>query len=263
MSKKNIVEEDSEFRYLEEHFDEMMEEMKRDQRTQDFQISQEWDRKFRKTIDETLEELQKKSRRRRIKNVVVAAGMLLIVTACVDYSMVAVQGEGLLDIVESVFDSGDRNTVTFGTMSEEGMGEEEKNEIYFDTSSLEIAYDQIRQELRMPMFYISYVPEGYRLSEAIYDRMYRVLNMKFENGEKQIYVSQQQILDGKATGIIIDEEQDGSVVNEFLSCEIPIYRSEQDDTYIFSVNQGTLILNCRVSEDLNACKELAKNIYFQ
>ena len=125
------------------------------------------------------------------------------------------------------------------------------------------AYEQIRQELRMPMFYISYVPEGYQLSEAIYDRMYRVLNMKFKKGEKQIYVSQQQISDGKATGIIIDEEQDGSVVNESLSSEIPIYRSEQDDAYIFAVKQGTLVLNCRVSENLKECKKLAKSIYFQ
>ena len=130
MSKKNIVKEDSEFRYLEEHFEEMMEEMKKDKLTQDFQISQEWDQKFRKTIDETLEELRKKSRRRKIKNAVIAAGVILVATACVDYSMVAVQGEGLLDIVESVFDSGDRNTVTFGTMTEEDMGEEEQNEIY-------------------------------------------------------------------------------------------------------------------------------------
>ena len=36
MSKKNIVKEDSEFRYLEEHFEEMMEEMKKDKLTQDF-----------------------------------------------------------------------------------------------------------------------------------------------------------------------------------------------------------------------------------
>ena len=105
MSKKNIVKEDSEFRYLEEHFEEMMEEMKKDKLTQDFQISQEWDQKFRKTIDETLEELRKKSRRRKIKNAVIAAGVILVATACVDCSMVAVQGEGLLDIVESVFDS--------------------------------------------------------------------------------------------------------------------------------------------------------------
>ena len=263
MSKKNIVKEDSEFRYLEEHFEEMMEEMKKDKLTQDFRISQEWDQKFRKTIDETLEELRKKSRRRKIKNAVIAAGVILAATACVDYSMVAVQGEGLLDIVESVFDSGDSNTVALGTMTEEDLGEEEENEIYFDTSSLETAYEQIRQELRMPMFYISYAPEGYQLSEAIYDRMYRVLNMKFDKGEKQIYVSQQQISDGKATGIIIDEEVGDSVVNESLNCEISIYKSEQDDTYIFSAKKGSWILNCRVSENLKVCKELAKNIYFQ
>ena len=137
MSKKNIVKEDSEFRYLEEHFEEMMEEMKKDKLTQDFQISQEWDQKFRKTIDETLEELRKKSRRRKIKNAVIAAGVILAATACVDYSMVAVQGEGLLDIVESVFDSGEKNIITFGTEVEEDMEEEDESEIYFETSSLE------------------------------------------------------------------------------------------------------------------------------
>ena len=75
--------------------------------------------------------------------------------------------------------------MTFGTEVEEDMGEEDESEIYFETSSLETAYEQIRQELRMPMFYISYVPEGYRLEEARYDRAYRILNLKFENGENR------------------------------------------------------------------------------
>lgn len=262
MSKKNIVEEDSEFRYLEEHFEEMMEEMKKDKLTQDFQISQEWDRKFRKTIDETLEELRKKSRQRKIKNAVVAAGVILAATACVDCSMVAVQGEGLLDIVESVFDSGDRNTVTFGTMTEEGMGEEQ-NEIYFDISSLETAYEQIRQELRIPMFYISYVPEGYCLAEATYDKIYRVLNLKFENEGKQIYISQQQILDGKATGVEADDEQCGSVFSKSLKCQIPIYKSEQDDTYVFSIKKETMVFYCSMEESLQECKKILESICFR
>ena len=263
MSKKNIVKEDSEFRYLEEHFEEMMEEMKKDKLTQDFQISQEWDQKFRKTIDETLEELRKKSRRRKIKNAVIAAGVILAATACVDYSMVAVQGEGLLDIVESVFDSGEKNIITFGTEAEEDMEEEDESEIYFETSSLEIAYEQIRQELRMPMFYISYVPEGYRLEEARYDRAYRILNLKFENGEKQIYISQQQISDVKSMGIVVSDEDSNLIVNQTLNCEVPVYHSEQDDAYVFAIEQGTLILNGRISEDLNECEKLIKSICFK
>lgn len=263
MSKKNIVEEDSEFRYLEEHFDEMMEEMKRDQLTQNFQISQEWDRKFRKTIDETLEELQKKSRRRKIKNAVVAAGMLLTVTACVGYSMVAVQGEGLLEIVESVFDSNGKNYIVYGTQEETFLEQDNEEEVYFDVTSLEKAYEEMEEEILYPIFYILYVPEQYALQEVKYNKVYKTINMIFEKEDKHIYISQQLMTGEGSSGIITDDQKIMDVQNINLNEEIAMYQSNQDDSLFFSVRHKTGILTFNGLLTPEECKKIAENIYYE
>lgn len=263
MSKKNIVKEDSEFRYLEEHFEEMMEEMKKDKLTQDFQISQEWDQKFRKTIDETLEELRKKSRRRKIKNAVIAAGVILAATACVDYSMVAVQGEGLLDIVECVFDSNEKNYTMYGTQEELFLEQDNEEEVYFDITSLEKAYEEMNEVVLYPIFYISYIPEQYVLQEAKYNKVYKMINMIFEKNGQQIYISQQLISDEDSSGILIGDEKITDVKNVKLGQDIPIYKSNQDDSLVFAVHHKTGILTFDGILSLEECKKIVEGIYYE
>jgi len=263
MSKKNIVTENEEFKYLEENFEEMMREMEKDKETHDYQIPQIWDYDFRKTIDETLKTEQRKRSKKRMRNLSIAAGIALVTLVGVDRSLVVVQGDGIKEVVESVFTTDGKNMVTFGTAEETIVEEDETYEIYFDTTSLETAYGQIREELKMPMFYVSYVPEEYKLTEARYDKTYRFLNMKFENGEKRIYFSQQQVTDLKSTGIATDEKECASALNKNLNYEIPIFQSEQDNTYIFVINKGTLVLNCRVQGEEKECRRIAENISFE
>lgn len=263
MSKKNIVTEDEDFRYLEENFEEMMKEMEKDKETHEYQIPQIWDYDFRKTIDETLEKEQCKRSRKRMRNLSIAAGIALVTLVGVDRSLVAVQGDGIKEVVEGVFEFEDKNVVISGTTEETTVEEAETYEIYFDTTSLETAYEQIRAELKMPMFYVSYVPKGYKLTEVRYDKAYRFLNMKFENGENKIYLSQQQISDMKATGIAMDEKKCESVLNENLKREISIFQSEQDNTYVFVINKETLLLNCRVQGEENECRKIAESISFE
>lgn len=263
MSKKNIVTENEEFKYLEENFEEMMREMEKDKETHDYQIPQIWDYDFRKTIDETLKTEQRKRSKKRMRNLSIAAGIAMVTLVGVDRSLVAVQGDGIKEVVEGVFEFEDKNVVTSGTVEETTIEETETYEIYFDTTSLEMAYEQIRGELKMPMFYVSYVPEEYKLTEVRYDKAYRFLNMKFENGENKIYLSQQQISDMKATGIAMDEKKCGSVLNENLQYEISIFQSEQDNTYVFAINKGTLLLNCRVQGEEKECRKIAESISFE
>lgn len=263
MSKKNIVTEDEDFRYLEENFEEMMKEMEKDKETHEYQIPQIWDYDFRKTIDETLEKEQCKRSRKRMRNLSIAAGIALVTLVGVDRSLVAVQGDGIKEVVEGVFEFEDKNVVTSGTTEETTVEEAETYEIYFDTTSLETAYEQIRAELKMPMFYVSYVPEGYKLTEVRYDKAYRFLNMKFENGENKIYLSQQQISDMKATGGTSGEKECTLVLNKKLKCEISIFQSEQDNTYVFTIVKGTLALHGSVPESLEECKKIVENIIFQ
>lgn len=263
MSKKNIVTEDEDFRYLEENFEEMMKEMEKDKETHEYQIPQIWDYDFRKTIDETLEREQCKRSRKRMRNLSIAAGIALVTLVGVDRSLVAVQGDGIKEVVEGVFEFEDKNVVTFGTTEETMVEEKETYEICFDTSSLEKTYEQIREELKMPMFYVSYIPEGYKLTEVKYDKSYRFLNFKFENGKKKIYFSQQQISDMKATGITTDEKECALVLNEKLNCETPIFQSEQDNTYVFAVEKGSLSFCCSMQGDLEECKKILESIIFQ
>lgn len=264
MSKKNIVTENEDFKYLEENFEEMMREMEKDKETHDYQIPQIWDYDFRKTIDETLKTEQRKRSKKRMRNLSIAAGIALVTLVGVDRSLVVVQGDGIKEVVEGVFEFEDKNVVTFGTTEEKNMVEEnETYEICFDTSSLETAYEQIREELKMPMFYVSYIPEGYELTEAKYDKAYRFLNLKLENGENKIYFSQQQISDIKATGIARDEKECALVLNENLKREISIFQSEQDHTYVFSVEEGTVALYGSVPGSLEECKKVLKSIAFQ
>lgn len=263
MSKKNIVTENEEFKYLEENFEEMMREMEKDKETHDYQIPQIWDYDFRKTIDETLKTEQRKRSKKRMRNLSIAAGIALVTLVGVDRSLVVVQGDGIKEVVENVFTTGGKNMVTFGTAEETMVEEKETYEIWFDTSSVEKAYEQIREELKMPMFYVSYIPEEYKLTEAKYDKAYRFLNLKFEDGEKKIYFSQQQVTDLKATGIATDEIKCESVLNEKLNCEIPIFLSEQDNTYVFAINKETFVLNCRMQGEEKECRKIAENIIFE
>ena len=121
MSKKNIVTENEEFKYLEENFEEMMREMEKDKETHDYQIPQIWDYDFRKTIDETLEREQRKRSKKRMRNLSIAAGIALVTLVGVDRSLVAVQGDGIKEVVEGVFEFEDKNVVTSGTVEEKNM----------------------------------------------------------------------------------------------------------------------------------------------
>lgn len=263
MSKKNIVTEDEDFRYLEENFEEMMKEMEKDKETHEYQIPQIWDYDFRKTIDETLEKEQCKRSRKRMRNLSIAAGIALVTLVGVDRSLVAVQGDGIKEVVEGVFEFEDKNVVTFGTTEETTVEEAETYEIYFDTTSLETTYEQIREELKMPMFYVTYMPKGYELTEAKYDTTYKFVNMKFEHGEKKIYFSQQQVTDLKATGITRDENECALVWDENLKCDVSIFLSEQDNTYVFTIEEGTLALYGSVSGSLEECKKIVESVTFR
>lgn len=268
MIRKQKIEDSPEFRYFEEHFDEMMEEMEKDSESQSFEIPEEWDRSFRKTIEETVErEEKKKSRKEKLlrwgsRAVAAAAGVALVMFIGMNFSAVQVQGEGLLDVFREMFEVNGKQYTTFNIGEKvEVNSEEECEDIYFDTSTLEDAYQQIREELKMPIFYVTYIPEGYKLEEIYYNKTYNVLNLKIGNGKNTIYISQQQQFDEVTTGIL-NEEECIEVENQYLNQTVEIYKSIQDESLAFNieVNHNLLIVRCNLSIDEG--KKIAENIQF-
>ena len=185
MIKKRKVKDNPEYQYFEENYDKIMEDLDNDPELQNLEIPDEWDKNFRKTIEETIErEAQKQNvRDKRFKwigrGVAAAAGIALVMFIGMNMSAVQVQGEGLLDVFKNTFNLYDTQVTVVDVGDETGENnEEEWVDVYFDAVTLEEAYQQIREELKMPMFYVYYVPEGYYLEKAEYNKTYDILNLE-------------------------------------------------------------------------------------
>ena len=269
MIKKRKVEDSPEFRYFEENFDEIIKEMEEDPELQNLKIPDEWDMRFRKTIEDTIkrEEKKKNVKEKMLKwgsrVAVVAAGVVLVMFVGMSMSAVTVQGEGLLDVFLNTFDLNGKKYTTVDVGEKVGVSmEEEGIDIYFDTESLERAYEQIRDEFKKPMFYVTYVPERFNLIEAKYNKAFELLNFKFECGKDTIYISQQQQIDEVSAGSVSEDKKCAEVTNESLKQTIEIYESVQDNNLVFnvSVNHTFLVVRCNVS--IEEAEKIAKSVIF-
>lgn len=262
MSDEKRIDETPEFVEPELDYEKMMKEMEEDEKIRSFEIPEEWDREFRKIIDESYKKEQRERMRRSLKSMAKAASIVLVGGALLLHEPVTAQGASFLEVLQSFFGIGEKNFVIFGTDREETvLPEVEQNEIVFDTESLESVYEQTEQELSSPLFYISYVPEGYMLTEARYDKMFKILTIKLEKDEKVIYITQQNVLREDAAGVVMNKEASAAVENNNLKQEISIFQSEQDDSLAFSIKNsyGTLSFTGMVS--LEECKKVAQAIY--
>ncbi|MBS6193947.1 MAG: hypothetical protein KH828_00015 [Clostridiales bacterium] len=264
MNKKQPIDESPEVKYYEKKFKEMREEMEADEQTNRFEMPEEWDRDFRKLIDEAYKEerrkrMQKLGRRLRIGTFVAVVGA--VVFFC---NPVTVQGASFLEVVQEFFGLIGKNFMTFGINEDElEASVVEQNEIFFDVKSLDEVYEQLSQEVSDPMFYIPYVPDGYILVEARYDKVFRILNLKLEKEEKIIYITQQWIIDESASGIVMDEQEKAVAVNKNLEQRIPIFVSEQDNSLSFSIRNKCMTVSFLGEVTLEECKEIAQKIYYK
>lgn len=264
MNKRNDLETGSEFEYSDDYFDGILEEMENDPDFQNFTVPDEWDREFRKTIEETLKKEKRKRVKRYAKLGSVAACAVLAVTLGLNVWMEEVQGEGLLEVFQNTFDWNGKRYMTFGSNEDFGMDleEEEPTDIVFDADTLLGVYDQMRQELKRPMFYTDDIFDEYEIKEAKYNVVYHILNIELETPEGDVFFSQEFKQDENSLGNIVDEEESGQIYNEKLDKMITIYKSEQNSFYIFGINenQNTLIVQGSIS--LEYCEKLAESVSF-
>lgn len=265
MNKRNDLENSSEFEYSEDYFEKILEEMENDPELQNFTVPDEWDREFRKTIGETLKKERKKKMKRYVKIGSIAACAVLAVTLVLNARMEVVQGEGLLEVFQNTFNLNKKQYMMYGSDEDFGMNFEEEDieDIAFEADTLSGVYDQMRQELKRPMFYTEDVFGEYEIKEARYDATYHVLNIELETSEGSVFFSQEQKLDENSSGSKIDEEESGQVYNKNLDTTIMIYKSDQDSSYIFNISKEQNVLKFRGTISLEQCKKLAESVSFQ
>lgn len=263
MNKRNDLETGSEFEYSDDYFEKILEEMENDPEFQNFTVPDEWDREFRKTIEETLKKEKRKKMKRYVKIATMAACAVLAVTAGLNMRMEEVQGEGLLEVFQNTFNLNGKQYTTFDVGEKvDFYTEEEQDEVYFEITTLDDVYRQIREELKVPMFYMTYIPDGYNITEAKYSKVYNVLELKFENDMNTIYISQHQQVDEIAAGIENEEEKCLEVKNEKLDQKIFIFQSIQDNNFVFNIKVNHDLFVMRASTSLEECEKIAENLDF-
>ena len=263
MGKKDKIKNSAEFKYFEEHYDEIMEEFEKDNESADYKIPDEWDQRFRKTIEDTIkrEERKKVYTIFKVVGVVTAAIFVLLVG---NFSVEQVNGDGLLEIFQNSFALGDKQHTTYGTNNEIEFSEEEnENIIYFSGDDLDDINEQIREEIKCPMFYLGYIPEGFVVEEATYEMEYRMINIKLSKGEEYIYIFQQKQVDDISFGFVEEEKREIALLNnEELSNPIYIYDGFQDKSWLIEVKENNDLLNVDASTSKEDCMKIAENIEY-
>ena len=262
MGKKDKIKNSAEFKYFEEHYDEIMEEFEKDNESADYKIPDEWDQRFRKTIEDTIkrEERKKVYTIFKVVGVVTAAIFVLLVG---NFAVEQVNGEGLLEIFQNNFILGDKEHTTYGTNNEiELIEEENENIIYYSGDDLEDISEQIREEVKCPMFYLGYIPEGFVVEEATYEMEYRMINIKLSKGEEYIYVYQQKQIEDIALGIVEENNESISIYNENIDKDIVISEGYQDYGWTINSenNKDLLTINSSISKE--ECIKIAENIEY-
>lgn len=117
--------------------------------------------------------------------------------------------------------------------------------------------------LKMPMIYVDYIPEGYEIDVALYNKTYDMLNVDLVNNEQQsIYILQQYQYDELTSGIANEEIACDEVRNSNIEQKIVIYRSIQDNGYSFNVVDNHMLLAIRCNTSLEECKKIAESIKY-
>lgn len=264
MGKRNAdkIEDSEEFRYIEENFDKIMKELEEETDLQDYRIPEEWDREFRKTIEETLMNEHKKKIRNVVKAVSLAACIVLFTFVGLSVSTVKVQGFNITEVLGKIFQLNGKQYTTYSTVDVDMETEEDPQDIYFSGTVLSEVYEQIRTELKKPMFYLTYIPEDYVVENAIYNKTYDVLNIDLTNEKDKVYILQQYHYDDMVVGAMNKDEEGIDVYNKNIKQNITIYNSEQDDSLAFSVEVDHTFIAIQCAVTIEECKKIAENIEF-
>lgn len=261
MSKRGRDEGMQDFQNDREYYDNLMKEMEADPKFQDQEIPEEWDRAFRKIIQETLEENWRKKKRRRVRAVAAAACAVMVVGIAMNTAR-EVHGEGLLKVFQKTFESDGSKYITYGTTEDYGMASEEESTVVFEGATLTEVFSQMKAELKRPFFQWEDVWGESIVEKAKYDKAFDMIQIELRTSEGMVYTSQEIFLEESGAGDLIGECID-TVYNKNLGHEIEIYKSEQEGFYVFSIQEGQTIFSFNGKISLDGCKKMAENVWFE
>lgn len=268
MKKQDKIQDSPEFQHYKDDFENFKKGMEDDREYADLKMPDGWEQDFAKTIDDTLDGNERKRRNRIVKRIVGVAAAVVLVVGVGNLTAEQVSGENLLEMFMNKLLVGERKHETYGTFTEIELDEDDETDIvYFDGTTLKNVSEQIREELKSPMFYLQYIPDGFIVEESSYDKVYRIINIKLVRDEEYIYIFQQKQVNEIASGIIgeeIDEIKESDVINNTaLDKTISIYSNFRDNSYSFNVMMSNDLITIDTSLPREECIKIAENIDYK
>ena len=246
MKKKDKIYDSPEYKQIREHLPEILKEMERDKGLKQYQMPEGWNEDFERIY-------QAEHRKERIRNRILAGACAAIILGIGAVHVgerleltSMVQADDIGKTTENEFEDGEYQYSTYGTvMEEENSGE--TDDIVFQEDDLVKVYNEIRAEVKRPIFEFGSIPDNCIVEEAIYNKTYRNISMRLNVDDTYvIHINQQKQIDDIGNGTVdegtIDEKDDigNGTVDEgtidekvrinALDTDAIIYKSAQDDS---------------------------------
>ena len=265
MNRRKDVFNSPEYRHIEENLDDILKELEEDEETRDLTMPEEWEDDFREILEKVNNE-KKQRHRKKLRHTIVAA----VVTVAILVPLIGllgpkkVEGEGILELFESIVSFNEKRYGMAG-MDETGLtiNPSDLKIITFSANNMQELNEEIKKELKHPFYRINWIPAGFSIKEAIYNKDYDSLNIELYDGDRYIYVSQQFIIDTSVVSNVIQDNKESAVQNVNIGMKIGIYRSETDEGLSFSIIDNNTRMDCYMETTLEECKAIAESIIYE
>ena len=264
MKKNDKIQDSPEFQYYKNDFENFKKEMEEDKESADLKMPDGWEQDFKKTIDDTLDANERKRKRKIVKRIVGVAAAVVLVVAVGNLTAESVSGENLLEMFWNQFFVGEQQHDIYGNENEIEFNEDDETDIvYFDGTTLDDVSKQIREELKSPMFYFKYIPDGFSVEEAYYDKVYRIIDIKLVKEEEYIYIFQQRQVDVRTSGTIAENSGNISIENSNLNKKIDICKGNRDNSWTFHIDTNGIMFSVDAFISEEECIKIAENIDYK
>lgn len=264
MSRRKDVFNSPEYRHIEENLDDILKELEGDEETRNMTMPEEWDKDFREILEKVNEENRQRHRKKLRRTIAAAAAVLIVSVPVIGFvGMETVEGDGILELFGRTLNiNGKRYGMVGIDEASLTISSSDLETIAFSVNSVQELNKEIEKELKHPFYKINWIPNGFYIKEAVYNKDYSSLNIELSNDDKYIYISQQFIIDTSVASNVTQDGKEGTVENLNIGSKIDIYRSETDEGLSFTIIDNNTKFDCYMETTLEVCEKFAENITY-
>lgn len=230
MKKRDKIYDSPEYKQIKEHLPEILKELERDKGLSQYQIPEEWNGDFERIY-------QKERRKEQIKRRILAGACAAVILTI--------------------------SAVHIGTHLE-FISVAQADDIIFQDEDLGKVYNEIRAEVKRPIFEFGNMPDNCIVEEAIYNKTYRNISIRLKiDNTYVVHVNQQKQIDDIGNGTVDEGTIDAKVKINALDMDAIIYKSVQDDSLKCKIIHDNTVLFVGGNLPKEEFKKLIEGLFYK